>query len=417
MKSPRSFLSPRRALSALLLIAVASAALAVTTPELATDAPPAARSDVVLLIAYVLLALVVSFMCSIAEAVLLSITPSFIAGLRESQPRRAALLKQLKQDKVDQSLAAILTLNTIAHTVGAIGSGSKATAVFGDAWFGIFSAVMTLLILFLSEIIPKTLGAVYWRSLSAPTARFVSALIKLMYPLIWISELLTRLVSRGKKVHVFSRDEFVAMAGIGEQAGHINESESRIIRNLFRMESLVAQDVMTPRTVIVGLAHDATVGDAQELVARRPFSRLPLFDGDFERVSGFVMRDDVLLAAARGERDARLSAMSREIMRVATDVSLSDLLDGLLDQRRQIAMVVDEFGSTVGLVTLEDVVETLLGTEIVDETDRVEDMQALARRLWERRARALGLETISDDGAGATEPATEQPRDAGDDDK
>jgi CBS domain containing-hemolysin-like protein len=200
---------------------------------------------VILLITYVLLALVFSFVCSIAEAVLLSITPSYIAALHEQSPKRAALLKRLKQDNVDQSLAAILTLNTIAHTVGAIGSGAKATAVFGSAWFGLFSAVMTLLILFVSEIVPKTLGAVYWRRLAGPTASFVRGLILVLYPLIWISEKLTQLIAGGRKVHAFSREEFVAMAGVGEKAGAIDENESWIIRNLFRLKSLKATDVMT----------------------------------------------------------------------------------------------------------------------------------------------------------------------------
>ena len=164
------------------------------------------QRDVILLITYILMALVFSFLCSVAEAVLLSITPSYIAELQGRKPKLAALLKKLKQDNVDKSLAAILTLNTIAHTVGAIGSGSKATVVFGSAWFGLFSALMTLMILFLSEIIPKTIGALYWRSLAGLTAQFVQILIWVLYPLIWISEFLTRLVARGKTTHVFSRE-------------------------------------------------------------------------------------------------------------------------------------------------------------------------------------------------------------------
>ena len=181
------------------------------------------NTDVVLLVVFVLLALIVSFLCSVAEAVLLSITPSYIARLREVKPKLAKLLKRLKQDNVDQSLAAILTLNTIAHTVGAVGSGAKAAVVFGSVWVGMFSAVMTLMILFLSEIIPKTLGAVFWRKLSGVTAIFVRGLILTLYPLIKISEALTRLIARRKNLHVFSREEFIAMARIGEQAGQISD--------------------------------------------------------------------------------------------------------------------------------------------------------------------------------------------------
>jgi len=353
--------------------------------------------DVVLLITYILLALVFSFLCSIAEAVLLSITPSYIAGLQDKNPKLAALLKRLKQDNVDQSLAAILTLNTIAHTVGAIGSGSKATAVFGSAWFGLFSAVMTLMILFLSEIIPKTIGAVYWRGLAGLTARFVRTLILVLYPLIWVSEALTRLIARGKAVHVFSREEFVAMAGIGESAGKIDPSESRIIRNLFRLGSLTAGDIMTPRTVISGLPQDMTVTEALDANPPVTFSRLPLYQKDIDDVTGFILRDDLLLTKAQDRGNVKLETLKREIKTVPGNMPLSNLLEFLLDQRQHIALAVDEYGGTKGLVTTEDVVETLLGMEIVDEMDRVEDMQALARRQWEKRAKALQLEVDGDD--------------------
>jgi CBS domain containing-hemolysin-like protein len=353
--------------------------------------------DVVLLTTYILLALVFSFLCSVAEAVLLSITPSYIAGLQDKNSKLAALLKQLKQDNVDQSLAAILTLNTIAHTVGAIGSGSKATVVFGSAWFGLFSAVMTLMILFLSEIIPKTIGAVYWRTLAGFTARFVRTLIWVLYPLIRLSEALTRLIARGKAVHVFSREEFVAMAGIGESAGKIDPRESRIIRNLFRLSSLTVSDIMTPRTVISSLPQDITVSEALDAKPSVTFSRLPLYEKDLDHVTGFILRDDLLHSKALDGDDFKLQTLRRDIKTVSDTMPLSDLLEFLLDQRQQIALVIDEYGGTNGLVTIEDVVETLLGMEIVDEMDRVEDMRALARRQWEKRAKALGVQGNTDD--------------------
>lgn len=343
--------------------------------------------DVVWLITYILLALIFSFLCSIAEAVLLSITPSFLAGLQDRKPKLAALLKKLKQDNVDQSLAAILTLNTIAHTVGAIGSGAKATVVFGSAWFGLFSAIMTLMILFLSEIIPKTIGAVYWRALAGLTARFVRTLIWVLYPLIWISESLTRLIARGKNIHVFSRKEFIAMAGIGERAGKIDPQESRIIQNLFQLSSLTASDIMTPRTVISGLPQDITVTEAMDVRPSVPFSRLPLYETDLDHITGYMLRDDLLLYKARDQGDVKVENLKREIKTVPGTMSLSNLLEFLLDQRQHIALVVNEYGGTKGLVTNEDVVETLLGMEIVDEMDSVEDMQALARLQWEKRAK------------------------------
>lgn len=374
------------------LVAV-GAAIAAALPTSNPSTANPTNGDLILLVVYVLLALVFSFLCSVAEAVLLSITPSFIAGLRDTKPKLAALLKQLKQDKVDQSLAAILTLNTIAHTVGAIGSGSKATAVFGSAWFGLFSAIMTLMILFLSEIIPKTIGAVYWRSLAGTTARFVRILIWSLYPLIRVSEALTRIVARGKPAHVFSREEFVAMAGVGELAGKIDPRESRIIRNLFRLDSLTAKDIMTPRTVISGLSQEMTVAAALALKPGVSFSRLPIFEADLDHICGFILKSDLLLASAGGHGKDKLTTLKRELNTVPGSLPLSELLEFLLDQRQQMALVIDEYGGTRGLVTIEDVIETLLGMEIVDEMDRVEDMQALARRQWEKRAKAMGIAT------------------------
>ena len=354
------------------------------------------HTNVILLISYILLALVFSFLCSVAEAVLLSITPAFIAGLHDKKPKLAALLKRLKQDNIDQSLAAILTLNTIAHTVGAIGSGAEATVVFGSAWFGLFSAIMTLMILFLSEIIPKTIGAVHWRNLAGSMAQFVRILIWALYPLIWVSEALTRLVARGRTAHVFSRDEFVALASIGERAGKIDPRESRIIRNLFRFDSLTASDIMTPRTVIVGFPQDMNVAEAIDSKSPLTFSRLPIYEGDLDHITGFILKNDLFNAKDEDRGLVKLHTLKREIKTVPGNMSLSSLFGFLLEKRQHIALVVDEYGGCEGLVTTEDVVETLLGLEIVDEMDKVQDMQVLARQQWAKRARALGLDTTAD---------------------
>ncbi len=351
-----------------------------------------APEDLALLVTYLLVALVFSFLCSIAEAVLLSITPSFIERTREHAPKRAALLARLRHSNIDQSLAAILTLNTIAHTVGAVGAGAQAAKVFGNAWIGLFSAVMTLLILFLSEIVPKTIGAVHWRALSRPTALFVRALIRLLYPLIWIAEKITRLIAHGKNMHFFSRDEFIAMADVGERTGSIEEHESRIFRNLFQMQSLRAMDVMTPRIVISALQQDLTVAEAAEMIAGKPFSRFPIYDEDIDDVPGFVLKEDILTLVVKDEGAKQIREISRELRAVPESTTLAMLLEFLLEQRQPIALVVDEYGGTAGLVTLEDVVETLLGMEIVDEMDKVADMRALARRQWEKRAQKLGAE-------------------------
>ena len=380
-------------------VAVTLAALLLATSPVFADAAvdisstsTATQTDVVILILVVVGALLISFLCSLAEATLLSITPSYVADLAERDPKKASTLKLLKEDNIDRSLAAILTLNTVAHTVGAIVSGAKATVVFGSAWFGVFSAVMTLLILFLSEILPKTLGAMLWRKLTGFTALFVQAITLALYPLIWVSEKFTKLIARGHDVHVFSRDEFVAMAGIGEESGHINERESQIIRNLFRFSGLRAQDIMTPRNVIAALEERLTVSDALAIKGETPFSRIPLYSEDIQSITGFILKNEILLSGARGQLDLPLQHFRREIMTITRSISLSKLLDLLLNTRQHIALVVGEYGETQGIVTLEDVLETLLGMEIMDEVDKVEDMQVLARQQWEKRALALGID-------------------------
>lgn len=349
-------------------------------------------SDIILLIFYVLLAMVFSFLCSVAEAVLLSITPSYIEDQNQRAPKLAALLKRLKQDNIDRSLAAILTLNTLSHTIGAVMAGAKATAVFGSAWFGVFSAAFTLSILFLTEIIPKTIGAIYWPKLAGLTAFFVNTLIVVLYPLVRISEILTRLISRGKATHLFSRTEFLAMARIGGQTGHLSDNESRVILNLFRFGTLKVTDIMTPRTVVSGLREDTTISDAVAYITQHPFSRLPLYKSDIYDVTGFVLRDDILLKEAQERGSETVKSLKRDIHAVPETASLSVLLELLLRHHQHIAIVVDEYGAMKGLVTLEDLFETLIGIEIMDETDKVEDMRALARRLWIKRARALGID-------------------------
>lgn len=362
------------------------------------DGGPATAADVTALVSYIALALLFSFLCSISEAVLLSLTPSYIEGLTGRRPRLARRLQRLKVEDIDRSLAAILTLNTIAHTVGAIGAGAKAVAVFGSAYFGAFSAAMTLAILILSEIVPKTIGAVFWRNLAGATAWFVQVLIWLLYPLIVVSERITRMIARGRTAHVFSRDELAAMASIGERSGKLAPGESRIVRNLVLLDRLSARDIMTPRPVITAVPERSTVAEAMDLLGERPFSRVPVYRETIDQVTGFVLKHELLLDHAEGRDDRPLTELRREMPSVPDGLPLRRLLEVLLETHRaHIAMVIDEYGGTAGLVTLEDAVETLLGLEIVDEMDQHEDMQALARRRWAQRARTMGLEV--DEGA------------------
>ncbi|WP_118830417.1 CNNM domain-containing protein [Salinibacter ruber] len=347
-----------------------------------------------LLLLYVALAIGVSFLCSVMEAVLLSVTPSYVAALEREGSTVGKRLHQFKEN-VDRPLAAILSLNTIAHTVGAAGVGAQAAVVFGEAYTGIVAGVLTLLILVLSEIIPKTLGAVYWRTLTPALVRLLTATIIVMWPLVKLSQGLTYLLSQDQDEAAFSREEFTAMAELGEEEGVFEEKESRILRNLFRFNSLRVKDVMTPRTVIFQMPEHRTIGDVVEEHDEFRFSRIPVYDDDPDDITGYVLKDEMLLRAAQEEFDVSLSEISRDILVVHETLALPDLLERLLDRLEHIALVVDEYGGVAGVVTMEDVVETLLGLEIVDEADSVEDMQALARKQWFKRARELGM--VSDE--------------------
>lgn len=338
---------------------------------------------------YIALAIGVSFLCSMLEAVLLSITPAFIGALSENKPDTAARLKRLKSE-IDRPLAAILSLNTVAHTIGAAGAGAEAAAVFGSASLGVFSAVLTLGILVFSEIIPKTLGAVYWRSLAGFVGRVLPLLIWATIPLVWLSQGITKIIARGEKKGAVSREEIAALAQIGHAEGVFDESETRILSNLLRFESLSARDVMTPRTVIQGYPQDTSLKTIADDV--QPFSRLPIYDKDLDHIVGWVLRDDVLAAVASGQGEEKASKVVRQILTVPHTLPLPRLFERLLERREHIALVVGEYGGTAGIVSMEDVIETLLGLEIVDESDDEQDMQQAARRRWRKRAERLGID-------------------------
>ncbi len=338
-----------------------------------------------LLFLYVALALGVSFLCSIMEAVLLSISSSYLARLEKDDPPLAVRLKAYK-DQVDQPLAAILSLNTIAHTVGAAGAGAQAAKVFGEAYLGVISAVLTLLILVLSEIIPKTLGAAYWRQLAGPVALLLKLTLWLMWPLVKMAEGLTRLLTRGKKPQGIQREEFIALADHADREGLFHRYESRILTNLFVIRELRTRDIMTPRTVVFALERSVRLAELLELDTPPPFSRIPLYSDGLDQMEGFVLKQELLQAAHTRPEDT-LATFSRPLLTVDGELSVHDLFERLMNEAAHIALVVDEYGSTQGVVTMEDVIETLIGLEIVDEVDTVEDMQALARKQWQQRAK------------------------------
>ncbi len=344
-----------------------------------------------LLIIYVIIALGFSFLCSIAEAVILSVTTPHITLMQQQGRRTGNLLAGLKED-MNSTLAAILTLNTIAHTVGAAGAGAQAAAVFGSNYVGIASAILTLLILVFSEIIPKTLGAHYWKRLAPATAYGLRSLIWLLYPFVKLSEILTRGLTHGPGLTGFNREELAAMAELSAKEGQLDQQETQILKNLLRLRDTRVTDAMTPRTVIFALPADLTVEEFFWKYGGERFSRIPIYSEEPGQLNGFVLRSDLLLAQARGNTDTKLATYCREMSALPESTSLSRAFDEFLRQRAQIMIIVDEYGDIEGILTLEDILETMLGLEIIDEGDAIADMQELARRLWLKRAREMGLE-------------------------
>lgn len=343
-----------------------------------------------LLIFYLLLALVVSFLCSILEAVLLSVTPSFIQAKLREEKKWARQLLGFKKN-IDQPLAAILSLNTISHTVGAAGVGAQAALVFSNISVGIVSAVLTLLILVFSELIPKTIGANYWKSLALFTTQTLRVLNILMYPLVVVARGITYLFKR-KNAPSVERSEVVALADIGRAEGVFTEEEAKILRNLISLRSLSVRDIMTPRMVMASADEKLTVEAFFQEEEFKRFSRIPIFEDNIDKIVGFVHKHDILSAKAEGETGAPIGKFKRELSVVPDSQSLYVLYDYLLKENTHIALVVEEFGGTAGLVTMEDLLETLLGMEITDEFDSTEDLRDYARKRWEKRAQRLGID-------------------------
>jgi CBS domain containing-hemolysin-like protein len=338
------------------------------------------------------LAILVSFACSIFEAVLLSVSQPFVATMKKKHPVTGHRWEQLKTH-VDGPLTSILTLNTVAHTVGSIGVGKEVAGLARGSGYagwieGLTAALMTLAVLVLSEIIPKTLGAKYWRRLAPSVGFLLEKLTWLMTPFVWLIRLFG---GSGHGEVEFSREELKVMADMGREAGKLHEGESRILKNLLHMRENTVADVMTPRVVVFALPEETTVGQFVGAHEKSPFSRIPLFREKPDHVTGFVLRDDVLLAASKGLSDRSLSELSRRIHSVPSTLALSTAFEQLVAGKHHIAVVVDDYGGLAGLVTLEDVVETLLGLEIVDEADTKTDMRDYARAEWEKRARKMGL--------------------------
>ena len=342
-----------------------------------------------LLLLFLLGAMAISFLCSILEATLMSTPISYITMREEEGYKPATLFKQYKQD-TSRPIAAILSLNTIANTIGAAGVGHQATVVFGPGWFGVVSAVMTILILVFSEIIPKTLGATRWKSLMGFATVMIRALIFIMYPLVLLIELLTRLVTpEDTEEPAVSRDEVSAMANVAEEEGDLEEDENTIIQNLISMDEVKAFDVMTPRVVCEIAPESMSLKTFYKNKRYRHHSRIPVYADNDEYITGYILRMEALQLMAEDKFDLTLGDIRRDVATFDEDTSLDQIWDEMLSKDEQIAIIINEYGSFQGILTLEDVIETLLGSEIVDENDTVRDMQQLAREKWKKRVVAV----------------------------
>ncbi|MDG5490672.1 CNNM domain-containing protein [Psychroserpens sp. SPM9] len=362
-----------------------------------------------LLIFYAIISIFFSFLCSILEAVLLSVTPTFL-NLKKSEGKAYAEDLELLKKDVDRPLIAILTLNTIAHTVGAILVGVQAKvayaelygttsrSIFGvkfteDLMVGVVSTIMTILILVASEIIPKTIGATYWKQLANFTTKALNVLI---FPLkwtgiLWILQLTTKLIGGKGHGSVLSREGFLVMADMAHEEGVFQENESKIIKNLLTFKEVFAKDIMTPRTVMKAEDENTTVEDFFKKNMNLRFSRIPIYSDNPDNIKGLVLKDEIFKEMALDNGTKKLSELKRHIIVVDRNLAIPKLFEQLVETRNHMALVVDEYGSVSGLVTMEDVIETLLGLEIMDESDNVTDLQYMARKSWETRAKKLGI--------------------------
>jgi len=330
-----------------------------------------------LLLFYLFIALFISFVCSVLEAVLLSITPSFIGSLPESSIHKK-ILTALKNN-LDNAISSILILNTIAHTMGAAGVGAEAVRLYGPQWQSLIAVILTLLILYISEIIPKTIGATYWRELAKPSATIIAVLMKVLLPLLWISRQITKRIQKNKK-HGPTRAEISAMAEIGEQSGILEEKEEMLIQNLLQLKQVRVKDILTPRSVVFALDAEESIESALEEKDIFTYSRIPLYEESNENIIGMVFSRKILRSTSLDEEDDKpLKTIMKPAFRVSENLPVFYLMDKFIKRKEHLFVVHDNYEQYVGIVTLEDAIETLLGVEIVDEADQVTDMQQLAK--------------------------------------
>lgn len=336
-----------------------------------------------LLLVFLLGAMTISFLCSILEASLMSTPISYITMLEEQGVRHAARLKQYKLDS-SRPLAAILSLNTIANTIGAAGVGRQATLIFGSEWFGVVSVITTVLILLFSEIIPKSLGTTHWKALTGFTTVTVRTLIIALFPIVACVEWFQKLITPKTSDTGVSREEISAMADVAEESGELEEDENEIIQNLINIDEITAKDAMTPRVVAAIAPESMTI---KRFYKDRRFlhhSRIPVYADKDDYITGYILRMEALQLMAEDKFDTTLGDIRRDVESFPENTPIENIWDEMLEKKEQIAIIIDDYGAFQGLVTMEDVIETVLGDEIVDERDAVVDMQQLAREKWKK---------------------------------
>lgn len=340
------------------------------------------------LLVYLLAAMAISFLCSILEAVLMSTPLSYITMREEEGYKPAVKFRKFKQES-SRPIAAILSLNTIANTIGAAGVGAQVTRIFGNEWFGLGSAVMTVLILIFSEIIPKTIGTTRWKHLMGFATRCISALVVILFPVVALVEFITRLITPDDQEAAVSREEVSAMANVAEEEDVLDEDENAVIQNLMKMDDIPAYEAMTPRVVAAIAPESMTVKAFYRNKSYRHHSRIPVYAESDEYITGYILRTDALQLLADDKFDVTLGSIKRDIELFNEDTPLGQIWDSMLKKNEPICCIIDEYGCFEGILSLEDVIETLLGSEIVDENDVASDMQEYARQRWERQRNKL----------------------------
>ena len=343
-----------------------------------------------LMLTYLFGALAISFLCSIMEAVLLSTPMSFITMKEEQGVKTASLMKEYKNN-IDRPVSAILSLNTIAHTIGAAGVGAEAVKIWGQEYFGFISAILTLLILVFSEIIPKTIGSTYWRTMSMPATKIIQGMVIVTYPLVITLEYITKWISPKVQPLTVSREEVSAMVTVGTEEGVFEAEENKMIQSFIKIVNVTAKEIMTPNLVVEAAQQDSTLREFYDNRKEWDYSRIPIYDDNRDYITGYVLRATVLERLAEDKFNITLKEIKRPILTFMENESVSDIWEKMLEKKEHISVITDEYGCMRGLVTMEDVIETMLGVEIVDENDDTADLQVLAREKWQRLRKQQGI--------------------------